>query len=629
MTECKACVCEICKEEFTSKTKLFKHLIHHGYESTDKRGIKVVLLAGWLSSVVDDHDIWINERSEFASNETTNVVENAIFKALYAIENNLPSVADIHSSMQIERPKGYSRGCSIQQRTSLIFDYEPSCHAQSDTFCFYVKSIGAGGTEGFVAKMNEYLPSFVKVFHCYMLTGSAAADFHAETECTQRRYEYIIPLKFVMPSTLVHAPDVPVVRRNKHRVDNLPKVSKHGLMDQTFPLDTADGQVRVAFFRKLKSIFKTICGKHKFHNFVTAGAAPADSSVSRRLDRFYHKELLNIRGELWVVFSISGDSILRGQVRKILGLAIGIALGFLPDEYINEVFKPSMIMEIPALPGWALYLAECRYACYEAKYNTSFRLDPRREVNGNTSNLDDWKEQVHYHIAEIAEKHGERSFQAFQKSCQEILERHTLLKQFTSRSLSELTDTFKTKFGSDPPVYDFPVDEGELEAKEEEAEEDLLTKKIEEQDDVNENEPEKEATIIEDSNTSNPTTTNESERATSPTEKTSESIVVTGEVSSTGRKGVDDPQFMKHVSQLVFVDVPIDMDDTPYVYREVVHLLRLADRSQLWPASSTGRQQVIMSTTLLENGGRGGSFSVGALPKHLVQPKGNDLFPGK
>lgn len=610
MSESKACICEICKEEFTSKTKLFKHLINHGFEATDKRGIKIVLLIGWLSSVLEDQNGWVNDKVDSSLNETSIAVETAVFRAVHAFENNLQSVDEIPSTgLDLERPKGFSRGAGYLQRTSLLFDAEPTCHGQSDTFCFYVKSLGPNGPDGLVAKLNTYLPNSVRIFKCYILTGSAATEFHAESECTQRRYEYIIPLKFVMPTTIVQAPDVPVVRKNKHRVDNLPKVSKHGLMDQSFPLDTTDGQVRVAFFRKLKTIFKHVCGKKRFHNFVTGGAAPSESTVSRRLDRLYHKELLSIRGEPWVVFSVSGDSILRGQIRKLLGLTTAIALGFLPEEYLDDVFSSSRVMEIPALPGWGLYLAECRYACYEAKY-TDFRLDPRRMSGQDTTALDDWKEIVHYHIADIAKERGERSYQDFKQSCEKIMARYTVLQQYTSRTIQSLSESFFDKFGCDALVYDTSdeVDWREESKHNKRIDTDKDQKKEKNNEDVVVLEPGTEVTMT----------------VVSPTDSTNSN-------TCTSRKGADDPQFMLNVSRLQFQfnKIPIERDDTPEVYREVLQLLRLADGSKFWPASSTGRQQVILTGSLLENGGRGGSFSVGALPRHLAQPRGNDLFPGK
>jgi hypothetical protein len=88
-------------------------------------------------------------------------------------------------------------------------------------------------------------------------------------------------------------------------------------------------------------------------------------------------------------------------------------------------------------------------------------------------------------------------------------------------------------------------------------------------------------------------------------------------------------EFHQKVNELKFLRVPIERDDVPAVYREVLMLLRQADRSKAWPASSSGRQMVIERNTLLESGGRGGSFSVGAFPPPLPQPKGNTVFAGE
>jgi hypothetical protein len=70
------------------------------------------------------------------------------------------------------------------------------------------------------------------------------------------------------------------------------------------------------------------------------------------------------------------------------------------------------------------------------------------------------------------------------------------------------------------------------------------------------------------------------------------------------------------------------IDDTiPASYKKVLELLRAADSSGLWPSTTVARQKVIDSTTLVENEGKGGSFALGCLPKHLLQPRCNSIFP--
>ena len=62
-------------------------------------------------------------------------------------------------------------------------------------------------------------------------------------------------------------------------------------------------------------------------------------------------------------------------------------------------------------------------------------------------------------------------------------------------------------------------------------------------------------------------------------------------------------------------------------YRKVLLLLRDADKSGLWPSTSVSRKHVMNQDGLVENGGNGGTFTVGRFPKNLPQPKGNEIFP--
>ena len=71
------------------------------------------------------------------------------------------------------------------------------------------------------------------------------------------------------------------------------------------------------------------------------------------------------------------------------------------------------------------------------------------------------------------------------------------------------------------------------------------------------------------------------------------------------------------------------LDHVRRQYETVLRLLRDIDTSGRWPLSSAGRQRVIETESLVEAGGRGGSFSIGSLPPALAQPRANALFPGR
>ena len=136
----KCTVCEICQEEFTSKTKLFKHLVIHGFEGSVKP-IKIVFLVGWLSEIKVDSEQWVSEIT--ASNDlTSQKVENLIFSAIYAVDNNLDSIESIPHGTVIDHPKRFSRGSSCLQRSSLLLgEVAPSLMCNYLTLLMLISSI--------------------------------------------------------------------------------------------------------------------------------------------------------------------------------------------------------------------------------------------------------------------------------------------------------------------------------------------------------------------------------------------------------------------------------------------------------------------------------------------------------
>jgi hypothetical protein len=118
----KPCLCSICNESFTSKTKLFKHLATHGYQGANTKPERAVLLIGWLADYLPDNDKWIGESglNVGAKEAVLDNVETSLYKALYALESDLASVNDIAPDVLIERPKGSSRCSSISQRSAFL-----------------------------------------------------------------------------------------------------------------------------------------------------------------------------------------------------------------------------------------------------------------------------------------------------------------------------------------------------------------------------------------------------------------------------------------------------------------------------------------------------------------------------
>lgn len=200
---------------------------------------------------------------------------------------------------------------------------------------------------------------------------AAATEFHAEGACTQRVYECLVPMWMLMGAPYKEGLGDLTAGLDAHGISSEPdsfhfmsddfytvadigveKITKpkskdkkmmktwstkrpYYDMDAMFPLDSELGQSRVHFFRNLKVLLKRVAGRHYYHNYVTGGAAPHENVTVRKLDRCYHKELIKIDAsgqssldmalndtpqedvykDVWAIFSASGDSFMRGQVR--------------------------------------------------------------------------------------------------------------------------------------------------------------------------------------------------------------------------------------------------------------------------------------------------------------------------
>jgi tRNA pseudouridine(38-40) synthase len=584
-----ACICEECGESFNSKTKLFKHLQTHGVEGKSSKPVKIALLVGWLTDLSDESDSWKIDQSGISYTDNGEKMENTLWMAIYAVENQLDSISDVPVDFKVERPKGFSRGTSCVQRSLAFLGTEPSSHGCCDTFCFQVKR-WLGTDEEWTSKVNSFLPANIRVLHKIVLSAAGSSELHAENSCTQRRYEYMIPLRLVMPPELAKQPDAPIVRRvQTHRTASCDgQRSVEQSMDRDWPHDSPEGQARVHFFRTLKKVLKTFAGRRSFHNFASGGACPEEATAVRRVDRLYHKEIISVSGEMWVIFSVSADAMLRGQVRRMIGLSIALLRGWLPEEYLQVALSQSLVAEIPSVPGWGMYVAECRYAFWEAKFPDE-KLDPRRVDGGDASKITAWNRVVLEHIAKLNQQVGDGWLVAFEAHCKEVSNRHFSLELLRLRSTDELNAKFVTQFsqkfiGTHRQTSAAVVDEEVCPEDSSSVSELVSADKVQE-------------VVVPPSSLHDPA---DEYRHSSRYEDVN--LTAGGEAVSSEAQGL---------------------------YKDVLRLLHEAEASEQWPLSSTGRQKVIEGDTLVENGGFGGSFSVGCLPKHLSQPKGNLLFPGE
>jgi tRNA pseudouridine(38-40) synthase len=512
-------ICDICHEKMSSKNQLFKHLQTHGIErEVGWRYERVVILFGWKSlSATDEADEYRKGGSLKAFQTTMDEeLDTSLWSAIAQVEGY--TITD----------RASSRCGSSAGRASHMLGIEASCHGACDVFSCTLKRLPIPRSQKWVDDMNSHLPSFMHVMHIITLPDNGL-NFHAESQCTQRLFEYVIPLEILVPTdsesrneqdTLCSKIDIDADLSTR-------RGNRYCVMDIEFPGDSDSSLLRIKYFRILKKVLKLFGGKHHLHNFATGGICPDDAIARRDTGRFYHKKLLVVEDREWAVFSVSGDAFLRGQVRKMLGLAIGVIRGWIPMEYAKHSLEANVMCDIPLVPGCGLYLAECKYDKWEAKYGV--RIDPRRIDAADTIPVDAWLSEVRACAMTMVN---------------DVLQNGSWLSNFKNECMRVCAKK-------------------EVECK-------LLLREL------------------------------------------SSLPLRIGMGSTNNEEG----------------SVTIWSENVTIAYARVLDLLRKASDSGLWPVSSQGRQKVINSSSLVECGGIGGTFSIGALPSHLSQPKGNELFPG-
>jgi tRNA pseudouridine(38-40) synthase len=529
--------CNICGETYESKTKLYKHLcIAHGWDNPRYGNLKfqrVGLLIGWIAPFAadddQDHEIWLTEERKRDTVFVDNI-EKYLLQAIYAVENGLSSLDCVPATAYDRFPKGYSRCARSTQRSSFNLGIEPSTHGLADLVCMQLLRISDDYVDSWLTKVNGFLPEHITVHHRYEIP-SAAVDFNAETSTTQRRYEIMLPLSALFPDNAVGLKDdaaddeliyVPVTKSH----------DSSATMDYLFPRDTPEGARRIEQFHIMKKVMKMFTnpadgkGHSKrlfFHNFVNGGITADETASRRRVDRFYHRQLMSFPdyGGTWVVFSLSGDDFLHGQLRRIVATMIAIHRGWLTREYLQAALDPSNTILLPLAPSWSVYFAECRYITTETKYPDCF-FDPRRSQSADTSRIESWLTLIQQKIAAYGFDKSQSWLTALKSRCDQLMPKLSMILAIRDRSAATLQQQL-------------------------------------------------------------------------------------------------DELYLKQNSSF---------PDVPEPYREVLDLLRQADRSGLWPVTSHARQNVINARQDADPRDYG-SFSVGCLLKSLAQPKGNALFPGE
>lgn len=251
----------------------------------------------------------------------------------------------------------------------------------------------AAGPSGLVAKMNETLPEFIRIWGFSKVENS----FNARSSCDSRQYEYLLPTYvFLPPKPGSHMHSMMKRWKDDMKEEEEGEKSASGdeyrptlayLLDhpfwraqdkdQNFHLDTAaKKQWRLSSkqLERIRQIFSKYEGSHNFHNY-TLGKMFRERSAQRNMLKLTISEPKIINETEWVSIKFHGQSFMLHQIRKMIGMLILIGRSTAPASLIPETYGPARI-HVPKAPGLGLLLEEPLFGGYNRHLEELLKRQP-------------------------------------------------------------------------------------------------------------------------------------------------------------------------------------------------------------------------------------------------------------
>jgi len=198
-----------------------------------------------------------------------------------------------------------------------------------------------------VEKINENLCPQIRVLGLKRTTKG----FNSKNCCSSRTYLYITP-------TFAFAP-----------------------VDETVRVDY---RISENVLQRVQEILSKFKGSHNFHNF-TSGKLAHDPSAMRYITDFTVGQPFERAGLEYVVLTVTGQSFMLHQIRKMVGLTSTICRGYASMSMIDRCWEVAR-MDVPKAPGLGLLLDKLHYSRYNKKFGSDGVHEPMV--------WDEYKEQI-------------------------------------------------------------------------------------------------------------------------------------------------------------------------------------------------------------------------------------------
>jgi len=373
-------VCKFCGGQFDSRNAIFRHLRSSKscYDLAQKlsKGNIVNVLQLEKRKVAIQFGYHMSDGSSITcGNEAAaGIVCRAYFQAVRALYPSSPVETE-------EGENTFTLSSAAQLRHPSLMQ-ESTCSAWSDVLGINYK----GGpqdidVDSLVSQMQSIIEDgetqkegvfCIKVLNVESLMVST--KFHAEKSCSQRIYQYLVPIKWLDDSQ-----ETQEWIRNKAGADTGHQIQSSRTPSSIVKFKKA---LKLAESRDVTDIssaavpsagrFGKLWQKERrpFHNFCDPSlgsggmASPSNENVWRSVDKARLSGFIlddKNDNEAMVVIEFRGDGFVAQQIRRMVASVIAISNGWLPPTFFDVATRPDVSVKTPIAPSGLLYFGSARF----------------------------------------------------------------------------------------------------------------------------------------------------------------------------------------------------------------------------------------------------------------------------
>lgn len=388
--------CSNCGAAFDSRNDLFRHLRSDSDAGCGQKAglvgletIRVALLVGYDAAAISPDDAKGTSRGNDPSsavrfgNKIKEALEQgmqSVFKTAHIVGSSQSSIACARSDVLAQDPVCSAAGdvliVTLKAPAMSMEDYEANLEKSVDMANEFLR-------KEVIDPSSETETETAAIISFTMLKSKSNSAIHAEDDCSHRTFAYLLPISWLPGGEELAKWWLTTQRqRNSFTAENPPpqptlQLIKNALKSAECPVYQNRRMRKRANTRVDPNVMRrpkpgrpgAVSPKERrpWHNYSApslAGAASPNHGVCWKvLERARLGLILNHRDgeEVVLVVEFRGDEFAQEQVRRIVGTAVAVAHGWLPDDFLSTSTRSDACVETPLAPAGRMYLSNLRF----------------------------------------------------------------------------------------------------------------------------------------------------------------------------------------------------------------------------------------------------------------------------